>query len=128
MASTLIWLNAGVFVVYGLACVIAPETVATFFTDGSPSTSSAMIDFRATYGGVSIAVGLLLASLARDQSTHTAGLRALAPVMLCMAAGRTVGIVADGDPNAWMFVFLAVELGVAAWAFALLRSRPGVAV
>jgi hypothetical protein len=80
MASTLIWLNAGIFVIYGLAFIVAPKAVAIFFTGGSPSTPAAMTDFRATYGGMTVVVGLLLAA----------------------------------------------ELGVAAWAFALLRNRDGV--
>ena len=119
---TLIWLNAGFFALYGLGFVLAPELLATTITEGAPQTSSAMIDFRATYGGMSIAVGLVLAALARDPSTHRLGLRAVAATMLCMASGRTVGIVLDGDPNVWMWIYLAGELAVAAAAVAALRG------
>ena len=118
----LIWLNAAFFVFYGLLFVVAPEIVATTITEGAPQTPPARIDFRATYGGMTIAVGLLLAAFARDPALHRVGLRGVLVVMLCMAGARTIGIVTDGGPNAWMWLFLAGELAVAVAAFATLRA------
>ena len=115
-------MNVGFFVIYGALFVIAPEVVATTITGGAPQTPSGMIDFRATYGGMSIAVGLLLAMFARDPSLHALGLRGVGLAMLCMASGRTVGIVLDGNPNAWMWIYLAGEIAVAIAAFSALRS------
>lgn len=120
--SILIWLNAGFFVLYGLLFVIAPEPVATAITEGAPQTPPAKIDFRATYGGMTIAVGLLLATFARDPALHRAGLRGVLVVMLCMAGGRTIGILTEGGPNVWMWLFLAGELAVAAAAWVALRT------
>ncbi|MCR9094606.1 MAG: DUF4345 domain-containing protein [bacterium] len=120
----LVWLNAGLFFFYGLLFVVAPEVVATAITEGAPQTSAAKIDFRATYGGMTVAVGLLLAALARDPALHRVGLRGVLVLMLCMAGGRTIGIVTEGGPNVWMWLFLAGELAVAAAAFAILRAGP----
>ena len=120
---TLLWLNVAFFVVYGLLFVFVPELVATTITGSAPQGSSSMIDFRATYGGMTIAVGLVLAALARDPALHATGLNSVLVVMLCMATGRTFGIVLDGDPNGWMWLFLAGELATAAAAFLSLRSQ-----
>ena len=124
---TLVWLNAGFFVVYGLLFAGAPETVATFVTDGAPQSSSSRIDFRASYGGLQIAVGLVLAALAREPALQATGLRAVLVIMLCMATTRTIGIAIEGDPNVWMWLFLGGELAVAAAAFAALRNSAAAA-
>ncbi|MEM9177033.1 MAG: DUF4345 domain-containing protein [Myxococcota bacterium] len=121
----LIRLNAGFFVVYGLLFVFVPEPLATTITGGAPSTASGMIDLRATYGGMSIAVGWMLAAFARDEALHATGLRAVAATLLCMAGGRTVGIVVDGNPNTWMWIYLAAEIAVAAAALVALRAGSG---
>lgn len=61
LGSVLIRLNAAFFVVYGLAFVVAPEAVGRAITGSAPGTPSGVIDMRATYGGMTVAVGLALA-------------------------------------------------------------------
>lgn len=53
---------------------------------------------------------------------HSAGLRGVLVVMLCMAGGRTIGILREGAPNVSMWLFLAGELAVAAAASVTLRA------
>jgi hypothetical protein len=121
-ASTLIWLNAAFFVVYGLAFVVSPEALGSAITGSSPGTPSGVIDMRATYGGMTVAVGLALAWLGRSESTKTLGLYSIALVMFCMASSRIVGIVSDGDANSIMYAYLAGELVVLALALGMARS------
>ena len=79
---------------------------------------------RATYGGMTVAVGLALAWLGRSESTKTLGLYSIALVMLCMASSRLVGLIFDGDANAIMYVYLAAEVAVLALALQAARSAP----
>lgn len=120
--TTLLWLNSAFFVVYGLAFVFAPEALGRLVTDGAPATPSGMIDMRATYGGMTVAVGVIFGLCAKAPETQPLGLLGVAAVMLFMAAGRTFGIVYDGSPNAMMFVYLAVEIVVMALALVAMRG------
>jgi hypothetical protein len=126
LGSVLIWLNAVFFVVYGLAFVFAPEVLGRTITGSAPGTSSGLIDMRATYGGMSVAVGLAFAWLARSESTRALGLYSIALVMFCMASSRLVGIVADGDANPIMYAYLAAELVVLVLALLAARSAPAL--
>lgn len=121
-ARLIVYLNAVVFALYGLVFIFVPELMASFVTDGSPSTASGVIDMRATYGGMSLAVGLLLFHFAGRTELVAVGLLLVVVTMLCMAVGRVVGIVLDGSANTLMFVYLALELVVAGLAMAATRG------
>jgi hypothetical protein len=127
LARLLLWLNALVFVVYGIGFVLAPEPLAIFVTGSAPDSTSGLIDMRATYGGLCLAVGLVFALLARDEATVRTGLIAVAIVMGGMAGTRTLGFVLDGDPNTLMVLYLATEILVvvlALWALLALPADP----
>ena len=64
----LVWLNALFFLAYGALFILAPGWAAALVTDTRPGSASGLIDMRATYGGMSLAVGLLFALLARNPS------------------------------------------------------------
>jgi hypothetical protein len=87
LGSVLIRLNAAFFVVYGLAFVLAPEAVGRAITGSAPDTSSGVIDMRATYGGMTVAVGrrspIQLTRIAAWRHTLAAG-----PSPVSALAGR----------------------------------------
>ena len=62
-------LGAGFFLIYGLLFAIFPAQFSEITTGNIHSTSSSLIDMRATYGGMSIAVGLVLMLLAIKKET-----------------------------------------------------------
>lgn len=124
LARALLWLNALVFVVYGVGFVLAPESLAVFVTGSAPESTSGLIDMRATYGGLCLAIGLAFALFARNDATVRKGLVILTIVIACMAAGRTLGFVLDGDPNTLMVLYLAAELLIVALALWALRALP----
>ena len=103
------YLAAAFFVFYGLAFVIAPNAMAALITGNVIDTPSGLIDFRATYGGMAVAVGLLIYFLYRKQQVVGA-MNATAIVLFCMAAARTLGFVLDGSPNVLMILFLVLEI------------------
>ena len=77
IATAVIWITGLFFVLYGLAFTIAPFEMAAWVTGDAPGTPSAAIDMRATYGGMSIAVGLTILLLGLRAATVSL---ALAPV------------------------------------------------
>lgn len=113
-------LNALVFVLYGLSFVFIPEKMSHFVTGGIPATSSGMIDLRATYGGMSLAIGVLLFIFANRRDLASIGLVTVVAIMLGMAGGRLIGMIIDGDANQVMYVYLALELVMAVLAGALI--------
>lgn len=88
-------------------------------------SATARTDFRAGYGGLNLALGLLLALSARQAGTVRAGLWLQLTVGLGYAAGRTLGIVLEGGTTSVMYTILAVEVAGAAVAALLLRTLKG---
>ena len=116
-------LTALFFVVYGLLFTILPSELAELVTGSIPATASGLTDMRATYGGLSIAVGVLMLVLAKNEGTHRLGLTFVALTMLGMASSRTLGFVVDGPQNSVMVAYLVAELFAASWAIILLRRK-----
>jgi len=116
-------LNALVFLLYGLAFSVFPEALSRLVVGTAPGTVSGVMDMRATYGGMSVAVGILLLVLASGRKTVRQGLVAVMLLMLSMAAGRLLGMVMDGTGNALMSAYLALEIAMAALVSWLLVRR-----
>lgn len=122
MAKLLIYATGLFFVLYGTAFTFFPIEMASLVTDGSPSTPSGLIDIRATYGGMSIAMGATILVLGSRAELVSLGLLVVAVVLLAMAGARILGMMLDGTPNTVMYIYLAAELVVAVWALYLRRS------
>ena len=125
LPKLLIILTALFFLMYGVAFALFPTALLSWVTDGQVDSSSALIDLRATYGGMSLAIGVMLLLSARNPHWHRLGLITIVVLMLCMAGGRTLGLVLDGSPNVMMWVYLALEVTVAMIALLLLRRKAG---
>ncbi len=110
MAKALVWITGLFFVVYGIAFTLLPVEMAKLVVGGSPDTASGIIDMRATYGGMSIAVGVVILMLGLRPGMLSTGLLIIAVVLLGLATGRIVGIVMDGNPNTVMYAYLVAEL------------------
>jgi hypothetical protein len=122
MGKILVLLTGCFFAIYGLAFTLAPTEMSYFVTGGSTGTVSGLIDMRATYGGMSVAVGVLLVHLAKRSNSLPLALLATALVLLAMASGRIVGMVVDGEPNIMMYIYLGAELIVGTAALGLRKS------
>ncbi|WP_448554615.1 DUF4345 domain-containing protein [Thalassotalea montiporae] len=110
MAKLLCYATAVFFLLYGLGFIFFPIEMAMLITDASPTSTSAIIDFRATYGGAQLAIGLLLLVIVKVRNDIDLALTMVALFLLSMALGRLTGIVIDGDPNLIMYIYLAAEL------------------
>lgn len=117
----LINITAAIFALYGLGFVFAPTQLALLITDAAPATATALTDMRATYGGMSVAIGIVLFVLSSKVETIRLGLIAVLLLMLGMAGGRLVGLMIDGAQNQIMYIYLAFEVAAAGAAWFLLR-------
>lgn len=110
VSQWVIRLNAVFFVVYGLVFMFMPETVLYWVTGSSLNTPSAIIDTRASYGGMSLAIGLLLHYFSIKDVYQKLGLIFVILIMGNMALGRSLGMLTDGDANPIMWLYLIGEL------------------
>lgn len=115
-----VFLAAAFFLLYGLAFSLIPESMAIIVTGSQPEGASAIVDLRATYGGMTIAVGLTLFYLNSIRQVR-ACLVIVIIVLLCMAITRTIGLLVEGSGNFSMFLYLVLEIAGSALAVFALR-------
>ena len=121
MSKVFVLATALIFFVYGLLFFAMPLETFGFVVDGSVTSSSAVIDLRATYGGMSAAVGVILLLLASNVKTLRVAVVSVFLLMFGMAFGRSLGIYLDGGANAYMYGYLILELAACAIALLLLK-------
>ncbi|WP_299496669.1 DUF4345 domain-containing protein [uncultured Shewanella sp.] len=109
----LIWINSIFFILYGLGFIFFPDTLFSFITDSQLTSASALIDIRATFGGMSLGLGLVLALFTLEPSNYRLGLWAILVIMLGMACSRSLGLLQENSANNMMFIYLVCETIVA---------------
>ena len=112
---------AVIFWIYGLSYALYPELMLSLISDAQSANSNAAIDVRATYGGMSLAVGLFTHYTAINSTRIKVGLAFVVLLMLAMALTRTLGILVEGNANLAMYLLLVSEIGAAGVAAALLQ-------
>lgn len=130
MTFARVWLglNGGVFLLYGLYCLIAPSVPADYAGMVLPN-ASARTEVAAMYGGLQAGVGGLLAWTALRAERVPLGLTVLIVVLGSLALGRGFGLLAHGA-TAYNLGAIAYEgsgalLGLLAWRLtAARRERP----
>ena len=120
MSRFLVYATALFFLVYGAIFVAFPMEMAHWVTGASlnGNSTSAIIDFRATYGGAQLAIGVVLLLVMKLRADVDLALLIVAASLLLMALGRVIGIVVDTQPNTLMLLYLFAELvfgGLALW-------------
>ncbi|WP_186176324.1 DUF4345 domain-containing protein [Vibrio jasicida] len=123
MSKLLVYLTALFFLLYGAIFAVFPVDMANLITGSSPNSTSATIDFRATYGGAQFAIGLALILVLKIKQDVTLALIIVAITLLSMAFGRLIGILLDGQPNTLMYVYLVAELLFGSLALYLRKSE-----
>lgn len=114
-------LNAAVFVLFGLAFLVAPTELARMF-DIQLGSADAMADLRAMYGGLSLAGGALFIFGLSRESYFVPSLFFTMVSSLGLAFGRVYSALVSGVPSTLVLVLLATELVSFAWAFAGYRA------
>ncbi|MBT9312669.1 DUF4345 domain-containing protein [Leptothoe kymatousa] len=110
LSKFVVYLAAIVFILYGLAFTINPNGMSMLVTGTELTNTSDLVDFRATYGGMTIAIGVIILYLHAINQIRPS-LIAVTVVLLSMAGARTIGFIVDGAPNYLMYAYLVLELG-----------------
>ena len=118
----LLSVNAILFVLFGVGFIFTPTSLALWITGSIPGTSSAMIDLRATYGGLALGIGIFWAVCAGNGSHHI-GLLSAFLVLASVAFGRIIGMLLDGSPNLLMYLLLAAEVIFAALSLMFYKKQ-----
>ncbi|MBG7054698.1 DUF4345 domain-containing protein [Pseudomonas aeruginosa] len=105
----LLWLCSALFVVLGLGFVFFPGPLASLLTSGEPLTPAALTDLRASYGGTSFGIGLLLGYAALRPRYLVLGLLAARAVIASGGAARLYGVLIDASPALTTFLWLGAE-------------------
>lgn len=119
-------LSAAVFVALGLAFTFAPSMMIAA-VDLHAEPGKALADVRAVYGGLDLAVGILLA-VCFFRKLWANGLAISVLVCTCLLFGRLVGILADPARDILTFGLFASEVigaVLSAVAWFLSRQAPG---
>lgn len=122
LSRIVVLLTGLVFLAFGLACVVAPSEVLLTATGAALTHPVALIDLRATYGGMSIGVAVILFVLAANAASIRTGLIAVLALMLGMAGGRAIGMLIEPSSNSVMWLYLVLEIATASVATILLRK------
>jgi hypothetical protein len=110
----------------GVACAVA--TGPLLGMAGITATPAGLTDLRAIYGGLQIGLGVFLLWCRSDPARTTAGLLALGLPIACVGALRVIGLLIDGEPNAFHAANLALEVGTTALvAIAMAKRRTSLA-
>jgi hypothetical protein len=123
LAKAELLLAALVFLTFGFGFLIVPVQWAAVVDILLP-TPMGRTDFRATYGGFEIGMGVFLAACALREHWLRPGLVALAWVAAGFGAGRLVGIVVEGTASSLMLLFVVLEWTIAFVTLYLLRRLP----
>lgn len=115
--------SAAIFFAFGLLFLLVPVEAFEWAVGQTLTSSSAITDLRAAYGGMSIAIGIMLVMMGMNPATIPMGLISVMVVMLAMAGGRVIGMFVDGGTNTLMVIYLVMEIAAAAFAFALLKTQ-----
>lgn len=115
--------GAAIFFAFGLLFLLVPVEAFEWAVDQTLTSSSAITDLRAAYGGMSVAIGIMLVMMGMNPATIPMGLISVMVVMLAMAGGRVIGMFVDGGTNTLMVIYLVMEIAAGAFAFALLKTQ-----
>ena len=109
LAKILTLISALVFGGIGFACLFFPENVANGL-GMALTTPTAIIDFRATYGGFLLSLGFFFVYCLFNKTFLRVGLILQAVSLSGFALGRIVGLVLDGMPKMILIYFLIAEI------------------
>lgn len=113
--------NAFVFVVFGLAFLVAADALAAPL--GFDLTPSAAADFRAMYGGFSLSIGIVFIAALVRSDWEAFGIFVILVSSAMIFVGRSIAVTGAGATlHPIIYVFLAME-AFSAGAAALLIAR-----
>lgn len=120
LARISIFLTILIYLIIGVWCLVAPIQTSSGVEISLPTTT-AIIDFRATYGGLLLGIGIFFIICLKETYIRM-GLILQALSLGGLAFGRVVGLILDGLPKPLLIYFLIAEIaGVVLAVFAFWR-------
>lgn len=113
LTLTLLWFSAVTYALIGLYFLAVPEKAAASI-GVKLTNATARTDVRATYGGMILGVAFFFAWAALSPERFEAGLWSMIFVYGGLALGRSLSIALGDRPSTMMYLFLVIELAVAA--------------
>lgn len=120
LSKTSILISALIFGGIGFACLFFPFETASG-VDFELKSVTATVDFRATYGGLLIGIGIFFVISLFRQNFIRPALYLQALSLGGFAFGRLTGIILDGMPKPVIIYFTVAEIGGAILAIYCLR-------
>jgi hypothetical protein len=112
-----------VFFVHGLVCFIHPATIGLESGLAMPTPSS-VIEVRAEYGGLPIALGLFFLAAALQKIEVRTGLIVMVTAITGYASSRIVALAMMGQPDQYNTAAIIYEVTTALLGFWALRMLP----
>lgn len=115
-------LNALIYLAFGPAFYFFPQALGGLLGI-SLTSSTALADFRAMYGGLPLGAGLLMAMALKEERFQESAF------FLCMAGaggllcGRVLSIILSGAPGLPIYGFMVSEVAALVWGALLVRRR-----
>ena len=119
-ARIFLGISAVLWLPFGLYCLFEPGFLAGAAGVGF-TTATGSIDMRATYGGLTSALGAFALIGALRPGWTRQALITLAVACAGLGSARLLGVGLDGELTAWTMQALALELGTVALGSWLLR-------
>ncbi len=118
----LIQINCGLFLLFGLGFACFPALLANTITGSVPDSASAVIDLRATYGGLALGLAFVFWQCAKNDHNVALGVKTVLVLMGALASIRLLGIVLDGSPNIFIWLLFVAEVVMASVAWWVLKK------
>jgi hypothetical protein len=120
-----IWFVAASFLLYGAFFAFWPEVFFQKIFGVVPTTADALVEVRATCGGMAFALGAALIVIAQKPHLLPVGLKLVIVIMMIIAIARAFGMALSSSFSSLVVGYLIFELVVAGIAVYLLgREQP----
>jgi hypothetical protein len=121
----LVWANCALFAAFGLGFTFFPGLLSSIVAGSEPTSPSAVIDMRATYGGMALGLAFLFWLCTKDKQAVYIGVRGVLGLMVLLALSRLFGIIVDGSANSFMYLLLGAEVLMAVLAAIAVKLEIG---
>lgn len=111
-----------IFFVHGLVCFIHPATIGIESGLAMPTPSS-VIEVRAEYGGLPIALGLFFLAAALKKIEVRTGLIVMLTALTGYATARIIALAITGQPDPYNSAAISYEVATALLALYALVGR-----
>ncbi|HAS43653.1 MAG TPA: hypothetical protein DCS93_24445 [Microscillaceae bacterium] len=103
-------INAFLFISFAIVFGFFPEYPLQFLTNTTIDSASALIDIRANYAGMSLAIGLFSLILLKQPNLLAQVLKFQSMVIGGLLSFRIVGLILDGSPTYTILLLLVIEI------------------